>query len=73
MKVETFGRAEWHGRETGHSARRPSVALGGVGPDRVYFVEMRLEVIEEKDMVGLAAAQQHHGLTFVLPVTRVFA
>jgi hypothetical protein len=39
-----------------------------VGADRVDLVEVLLEVVEQKDVVRLAAAQQHHGLALVLPV-----
>ena len=43
-----------------------------VGPDHLYLVKVRFEVVEQEEVVRFASAQKHHGLSLILPVPRVF-
>lgn len=42
-----------------------------VGPHRVDFVDVPLEVVQQEEVVRLAAAEQHHRLAVVLPIARI--
>ena len=42
-----------------------------VGSNRLDLIEMLLEPLQQKDMVCLAAAQEHHRLALILPVAWV--